>query len=164
MVIRSIFRPMTDRLKYHFSLPTARAITLLVAALLLYFFGNQTQVGWMYVMSALLAGVVLAAWLLNRRALCGIEIGREVGESPNAELYEGDCATVRLAFRNAGRLFVSHVRTAERCPLVAPDERYLSNASTALAGWPSDESRSWPRATRATADCSLCGYFAMSCS
>ena len=49
-MIRLLLRPITDHFKYHLSLPTARAITLLIAALLLYFFGNQTQVGWMYVM------------------------------------------------------------------------------------------------------------------
>ena len=75
-------------LKYRLSIPTARTITLLVAAFFIYLFGNQTQVGWMFVMSALLAGTVLAAWMLNRHALRGVAIEREVGESPDAGLYE----------------------------------------------------------------------------
>jgi uncharacterized protein (DUF58 family) len=116
-MIRPFLRPITDRLKYHFSLPTARAVTLLVAAFLLYLFGNQTQVGWMFVISALLAGTVLAAWMLNRHSLRGVVIERRVGESPNAELYEGETVAVKLAFRNAGRLLVAQVRAAERCPL-----------------------------------------------
>jgi uncharacterized protein (DUF58 family) len=128
-MIRSLLRPITDRLRYHLSIPTSRAVTLLIAAVMLYFFGNQTQVGWMYVMSALLAGVVLAGWLLNRHALRGIAVERQVpaeslweGGIPNVELYEGDRTAVRLAFRNTGRLLAAHVRTVERCPLVAPDD------------------------------------------
>jgi uncharacterized protein (DUF58 family) len=127
-MLHSFLRPVTDRLKYRLSIPTSRAVTLLIAALLMYLFGNQTQVGWMYVMSALLAGVVLAGWLLNRRALHGIAVERQVpaaglrgGGIPNIELYEGDCTTIRLALRNTSRLLASHIRTAERCPLVAPD-------------------------------------------
>ncbi|MFL7794906.1 MAG: DUF58 domain-containing protein [Anaerolineae bacterium] len=120
-MIRSLFRPITDRLKYHFSLPTARAITLLVAALLIYFFGNQTQVGWMFVMSALLAGTVLAAWMLNRHSLRGVEIERQVGESPNAELYEGETVTIWLMFRNTIRFLAAQIRATERCPLAALD-------------------------------------------
>ncbi|MBN1811143.1 MAG: DUF58 domain-containing protein [Anaerolineae bacterium] len=116
-MIRSLLRPVTDRLKYHLSLPTARSVTLLVAAFLLYLFGNQTQVGWMFVMSALLAGTVLAAWMLNRHSLRGVGIEREVGESPNAELYEGKVVTINLVFRNTARLLAAQVRTTERCPL-----------------------------------------------
>jgi uncharacterized protein (DUF58 family) len=128
-MIRSLLRPVTNRLKYHLSIPTSRAVTLLIAAAMLYFFGNQTQVGWMYVMSALLAGVVLAGWLLNRHALRGIAVERQVpaeslqeGGVLRVELHEGDCTTIRLAFCNTGRLFAAHVCTTERCPLVAPDD------------------------------------------
>jgi uncharacterized protein (DUF58 family) len=116
-MIRLLLRPVTDRLKYHLSLPTARSITFLVAAFLLYLFGNQTQVGWMFVMSALLAGTVLAAWMLNRYALRGIEVARRVGESPNAELYEGEMVAVNLAFRNTARLLMAQIRATERCSL-----------------------------------------------
>ncbi|MBN1976055.1 MAG: DUF58 domain-containing protein [Anaerolineae bacterium] len=120
-MIRSLLRPITDRLKYHLSLPTARAVTLLVAAFLLYLFGNQTQVGWMFVMSALLAGTVLAAWMLNRRALRGVVVEREMGGAPNAELYEGETVSVKLTLRNAARILAAQVRAAERCPLAALD-------------------------------------------
>jgi uncharacterized protein (DUF58 family) len=116
-MIRSLLRPVTDRLKYHLSLPTARTVTLLVAAFLLYLFGNQTQVGWMFVMSALLAGTVLAAWMLNRHSLRRVVVERGVGESPNAELYEGEAIKIRLAFRNTARFLAAQIRATERCPL-----------------------------------------------
>jgi uncharacterized protein (DUF58 family) len=112
---------LRHHLRLALSLPTARAVTVAVAAFLIYLFANQTQVGWMYVMAALLAGTVLAAWWLNRRALHGVQVERRVGESPNAELYEGDCTPVTLTLRNDGRAAAAHIRTAERCPLAAPD-------------------------------------------
>jgi uncharacterized protein (DUF58 family) len=60
---------------------TARAGALLIGALVLYFFANQTQVGWLYVMAAALAGLIPAAWLMNRAGLRGIEGEREVALS-----------------------------------------------------------------------------------
>jgi len=102
-------------------IPTSRTWGLLITAFLLYVFGNQTQVGWLYVTSALLAGTVLASWWLNRRALQGIAVERQVGDASDAELYEGDSVLVRLTVRNTGHAIAAHIRTAERCPLVAPE-------------------------------------------
>ena len=120
-MIRPSFRPAIKRLEFATPVPTARTVTFLITAFSLYLFANQTQVGWTYVMSALLAGAVLASWWLNRRALRGIQAQRRVGDAPNAELYEGDRVTVRLALRNMGRASVAQIRTTERCPLAAPD-------------------------------------------
>lgn len=122
-MIRSFLRPLVNYLKHHFSIPTSRTVTFLIAAFLLYLFGNQTQVGWMYVMSALLAGTVLAAWWLNRRVLRGVRIERRIEDTPNAELYEGDTVTIGLFFRNAGRILAAQIRVTERCPLAALDSR-----------------------------------------
>ncbi|GAB4508996.1 MAG: DUF58 domain-containing protein [Anaerolineae bacterium] len=101
-------------------MPTGRAYGFLIAAVLLYLFANQTQIGWLYVMAALLAGVLLAAWLLNRRALRGIRGSRTLNGQPYAEVDEGQ--TVDVCLR------LNHVRTAavqfslvETCPLAAPD-------------------------------------------
>ncbi len=103
-------------------MPTSRAASFLLAALVLYFFANQTQVGWLYIMSALLAGAVLAAWWLGRGALRHISVDRNVGRdviSPNAEeLYEGDAVTVGLTLRNTGRASAALIRAAEHCPLM----------------------------------------------
>jgi uncharacterized protein (DUF58 family) len=112
-----------DRVKHLFPVPTARTTVVLVAVLLLYLFGNQTQVGWMFVMSALLAGVVLSAWWFNRRVLRGVRVARVVGDRPHQELYEGETTTVSLAFRNASRLLAAQVQATERCPLAALDSR-----------------------------------------
>lgn len=74
---------------------TARAGALLIGALVLYFFANQTQVGWLYVMAAALAGLIPAAWTMNRAALRGIEGEREVARSeddPSSDLTDADAA------------------------------------------------------------------------
>ncbi|MHC4610285.1 MAG: DUF58 domain-containing protein [Planctomycetota bacterium] len=102
-------------------MPTRRTATILFTASLLYLFANQTQVGWLYVMSALLAGVVLAAWWLNRRALRDLTGQRELGGSPNPELYESDDLTIRLTLRHAGRGVASQIKTTEHCILAAPE-------------------------------------------
>src|SRR5574340_929518 len=99
-------------------MPTKRSRTLIIAALLLYFFANQTQIGWLYVMAALMAGIVVAAGLLNRGMLRPITGERTV--SPD-EMHEGEEASIRLVLRNAWRVGASQVRTVEHCPLADPD-------------------------------------------
>ncbi|MEK7326031.1 MAG: DUF58 domain-containing protein [Chloroflexota bacterium] len=105
-------------------MPTSRAASFLLAALALYFFANQTQIGWLYVMSALLAGTVLAARWLGRGALRHISADRNVGQAsglPAEELYEGDAVTVGLTLRNTGRASAALIRAAEHCPLMPSD-------------------------------------------
>jgi uncharacterized protein (DUF58 family) len=74
-------------------MPTARAYSFIVAAVVVYLFANQTQVGWLYVMAALLAGTMAAAGWLSRRALHGLSGERRL---PQSALYEGDEAAVHL--------------------------------------------------------------------
>lgn len=97
---------------------TKRTRTLTVAALLLYFFANQTQIGWLYVMSALLAGVVIASGILNRGMLHGIHINRILSTD---ELYEGEPITVTLNVYNTRRTAAAHIHTTEVCPLSDPE-------------------------------------------
>src|SRR5215475_3274297 len=98
---------------------TARARTFLVAAVVLYLFANQTQVGWLYVMSALLAGMVLAGAWLSRGVLQKISAERQIGTSADAELFEGDSVDISLTIH--AKKMASQVRVIESCPLAAPD-------------------------------------------
>ena len=93
---------------------------MLTAAFVLYLFANQTQVGWLYVMSAVLAGTVLAALFLNRSSLRGLAAERGVG--PGDSFHEGDSVTVALALTNAAGSAKAHVELLETCPLAAPDD------------------------------------------
>lgn len=106
--------------------PTGRAYVFLVTALVLYFFANQTQVGWLYVMSAMMTGAVLGAGWLNRRMLRGLDAQRQVQRSQtdhddDLELFEGQTAQIALTFRNTRRAAAWQTRLTEHCPLAAPD-------------------------------------------
>jgi uncharacterized protein (DUF58 family) len=98
-------------------MPTSRFLTFLSAALVLYLFANQTQVGWLYVMSALLAGVVLAAWWLGRGMLKGLSGKRQIGQM---EMHEGDTVHVSLSLSKQ-KGGASQIGLDECCPLAAPD-------------------------------------------
>src|SRR5262249_45353864 len=102
-------------------MPTSRAYSFIAASAIIYLFANQTQVGWLYVVSALLLGTVVAAWLLNRGALKGLSGSRKVGDGLDMDLYEGDETRVELTLRKASGAGTSHIRLTEDCPLAAPD-------------------------------------------
>jgi uncharacterized protein (DUF58 family) len=103
-------------------MPTKRTTALLVAAGLFYLFANQTQVGWMYVMSALLAGMVFTSGLLNRIMLRTISAVRCVGSGADEALFEGDLVTIRLTIQNPHYGSVAQLSLRESCPLVAPND------------------------------------------
>jgi uncharacterized protein (DUF58 family) len=100
--------------------PTGRLTTFIVTALLLYFAANQTQVNWLYVMAALIAGVIPAAWWLNRVALRGLEGERRMGDDDGTDLHEGDSFDVSLILR-ASQRNLAQVTFTEVCPLAPPD-------------------------------------------
>lgn len=102
-------------------MPTSRSYTFLITAFLLYLFANQTQVGWLYVMSALLAGVVMTAFWLSRKSLQGIDGQRKIGGGVTGEIYEGDIVDIDLTFKLSGHGSAAQIRLTEVCPLAAPD-------------------------------------------
>lgn len=109
-------------------MPTRRASTFLFLALLLYLFANQTQVGWLYVMSALLTGVVGAAFGINRRALKGLAGERKMGSGEYEERFEGDDVTLSLTLSNPRHPPAAQIRVLETCPLADPaSENYHLN-------------------------------------
>lgn len=100
--------------------PSPRGWALAAVALLLYFFANQTQVGWLYVLSALTAGAWLTALFLPRPMLRELSISRRVNGSANPvelELYVGETITVEINLANTGRTPALQVRGEETCPL-----------------------------------------------
>jgi uncharacterized protein (DUF58 family) len=101
-------------------MPTARAYSFLAAAFIVYLFANQTQVGWLYVMAALLAGTMLAAGWISRGTLRGLNGERRVTQG---ELFEGDEATIALRLSKQ-RGSAAQIRVTEQCPLAAPDSPF----------------------------------------
>jgi uncharacterized protein (DUF58 family) len=106
-------------------MPTGRAGAVLIGALVLYFFANQTQVGWLYVMSALLAGVIGAGWWLSRGTLRGISGMRRLGDGLLDEWHEGDPVTITFRLSKSGRGAGAQIRLNEVCPLAEPAKRVM---------------------------------------
>ncbi len=100
-----------------------KATALLILALILYFFANQTQVGWLYVISALLIGIVLTARFFNRRMLRDLQVTRTFKQD-TAELREGDSLAWDLTLsceKTAFQLLLTQIN-----PLADPDtDQYL---------------------------------------
>lgn len=99
---------------------TARFWSFLGAAGVFYFFANQTQVGWLYVVTALLCGVLLAAWFFNRGALKSLKALRQI-EKASDDLHEGDEVVISLQLNNEASLPRAHLALLETCPLAPPD-------------------------------------------
>ena len=105
---------------------TRRGWAVAGIGLLLYFFANQTQVGWLYVLSALAAGLWLTTLALPARMLHGLTATRRVNGSASGadlELYAGQPVTIELAFRNASRLPALVLRAVEPCALAPLSDR-----------------------------------------
>ncbi len=102
-------------------MPTSRAYSFIAASVIIYLFGNQTQVGWLYVVSALLLGVVVAGWWLSRSSLRGITGKRQVAQALEEDLYEGDEVNITLEIEKRKGAASALLRVEEFCPLAAPD-------------------------------------------
>ncbi len=115
---------------------TSRGRWFLGAAFVFYLGANQTQIGWLYVIVALLVGLVLAAAVLNRGAARNIRVQRQLapGEgtetspisgpllfAPETPLHEGDPLTLTLTFARESRLPAVQVSVTHICRLADPD-------------------------------------------
>jgi uncharacterized protein (DUF58 family) len=116
---------------------TRRGWAVAAIALLLYFFANQTQVGWLYVFSALAAGLWLTTVALPGRMLRGLTAARRVNSSESGadlELYGGQPVTLELTFQNLSHLPALMLRSLEVCALAPPPDRDQILYVPAIAG------------------------------
>lgn len=124
-------------------MPTKRAWIFLIIAAALYFLANQTQVGWLYVMTAGIVGLLLAAFFYSRGMLKPILIDRtfrrpdsartngrlpDPAETYNPELAppawrEDDPLEVPLQASHTGWRPALLVHGAETCPCAPPAEQ-----------------------------------------
>jgi len=130
-------------------MPTRRAKLLLLVAVLLYSLANQTQVGWIYIISDGLVGVILAAYIYSWWGLNTLQITRQFNK-PSAELHtkptdptrrqlnhtilfhEDDPIEVSLQCTQTGFRPLYFLQGDEICPFAPPNERNQPFFITAL--------------------------------
>lgn len=99
---------------------SGRGWSFLIASGLFYLFANQTQVGWVYVLSSLLLALVVVGWLLNRGALRHVTVTRSL-QPKRERQHEDDPVTYTLTV-NAS---VLQLQLREHCPLLMPNKADL---------------------------------------
>jgi uncharacterized protein (DUF58 family) len=77
---------------------TRRGWFMAALALLFYLAANQTQVGWLYVFSALTTGLWLTASLFPAQMLRGLRLTRQI--TPADQLCAGQTAHITLTLHN----------------------------------------------------------------
>ncbi|MDX1521961.1 MAG: DUF58 domain-containing protein, partial [Anaerolineae bacterium] len=103
----------------------------LFIAIVLYLFANQTQVGWIYVISAAIIGLLAVAFLYGQR-LHTVQATRyfysDADQDPAADFnlpafHEDDPVEVVLRIENRGLLPAFLMSGEERCPFAPPTEQ-----------------------------------------
>lgn len=116
-------------------MPTKRTFILLIFAVLLYLLANQTQVGWVYLMSNSLIGVLLVDFFYSRRILKGVRVERSF-QPPSetvdegletvdvkTDFHEDDPIEVRLQAKQTGLRPAFLIAGQETCPFAPLDEQ-----------------------------------------
>jgi uncharacterized protein (DUF58 family) len=118
-------------------MPTRRAAVIFGLALALYFVANQTQVGWVYVMTDLLLGLLALDFLYSPGLLGRIE-GSRTFHRPGGEatadddalsppdFHEDDPIDITLQFSQPRLRPIFFVGGLELCPLAPPEDRQQS--------------------------------------
>ncbi len=109
-------------------MPTRRAWTLLALTLLFYVLANQTQTGWLYLMSNGLLGLLGVLFVYSWRSLAPLEGEWTVGAvgAPAREVplfREDDPIEVTLRVVNHGGRVVAAVRGVAPLPFAPPEEQ-----------------------------------------
>ncbi len=105
---------------------TRRGWAVLLLAVLMYLAANQTQVAWLYVFSALVVGVWLAAAFIPTSSLRGLALARRINGAEltaDLELHVGAPVAVELELRNTARAPALQISGAEQCPFAPSAER-----------------------------------------
>ena len=106
--------------------PTSRGWLLAGLALVLWLFANQTQVGWLYVFSAIAAGLWLLGLFIPRAMLGRLRFARRVNGSwlgADLELYTGQPLQVEIEVTQPAHWPALQVRGSQACPWAPAPER-----------------------------------------
>ena len=118
---------------------TAKGVGFLIAAILVFFLARLTQVGWLYLVDALLWGIILLSaflpwlgvpFLEARRKLSWEGPGEAPGEGPAEGFHgltdgpaEGETVQINLSLRNRGFWPKFFLSLSYGCTLAAPEDR-----------------------------------------
>ena len=118
---------------------TGKGVGFLAAAFALFILGRLTQVGWLYLMDAVLWGIILVSaavpWLnvFPPRALRWIERPNEIGGRPSPA--EGDPVAITITLRNPTFWPRYVMGLSYECPLKGPGSPMQRFFVTELAGF-----------------------------
>jgi uncharacterized protein (DUF58 family) len=105
---------------------TSKGIGFLVAAIAVFFLGRLTQVGWLYLIDAVLWGIILLSAILPWLGVGFLQAQRRLEHSGASEgrdgPAEGESVDVAVTLKNRAswpRFFLS---VSYHCPLAAPDQ------------------------------------------
>jgi uncharacterized protein (DUF58 family) len=126
-------------------MPTRRAVVIFVLALALYFVANQTQVGWVYMMTDALLALLVVSFIYSVGTLRGLKGSRRFHNpdrnSTNRQLtsglepeifFEDDPVQVSINVTQTGLRPAFMVRGLEICPISPPAEQHQSLFISAL--------------------------------
>ncbi len=102
---------------------TKRSAGLAAMTIAVYLFANQTNVGWLYMIAALSASVILTSILFSLLSFKGLKITRSLNTGPRAGtgvLHEDDVVEITLGLEKTGLQPTTFVSVSEHCPIDAP--------------------------------------------
>lgn len=105
---------------------TAKGVGFLIAAIAVFWLGRLTQVGWLYLIDAVLWGLILLSAILPWAGATFLDARRRVTHTGDSEAMdgpsEGDPVDIELTLRNRGfwpRFFIS---VSYLCPIAEPGQ------------------------------------------
>ncbi len=121
---------------------TAKGVGFLIGAILVFFLARLTQVGWLYLVDALLWGIILLSAFLPWLGVPFLDARRklswkEPGEGPSdgySGPAEGETVQIDLSLRNRGFWPKFFLSLSYGCTLAAPEGRQFRFFVSKLAG------------------------------
>ena len=107
---------------------TRAGIALILAGVVLYVLAGETQIGWFYLVDAMIWGLVVVSIAVPWWTLRTLKVDRQVWLPGSRNLdqeatpREDDMVEVKLKVANRGRLARHFIKVSENCPMEAPGQ------------------------------------------
>ena len=109
---------------------TRAGVAFIGGGVVVYLLGSQTQIGWLYLLDAMIWSMLALSAFLPWWSLRSLRVERAVwlpsppnGRQDLALPIEGGAVEIRLRVTNRGRLARHFIKVVEDCPLDAPEAR-----------------------------------------